>query len=101
MAKPFLTYQQQLDKLINDKKLIINNTDFALEKLQDIGYFTLVGGYKTPFRDSMTRIYTNNTSFEDVYALYEFDNQLRELIFHYICQIEIKLKSLIKIIKYL
>lgn len=95
LAKPFLTYQQQLNKLINDKKLIIKDSSYALDKLRDIGYFTLIGGYKAPFRDSMTRVYTNRTTFEDIYALYEFDNQLRELFFHYLCQIEKKMRSLI------
>lgn len=95
MAKPFLTYQQQLNKLINDKKLIVNDNAFALDRSKYIGYFTLIGGYKAPFRDSMTRVYINNTTFEDVYALYEFDNQLRALIFHYLCQIEKNMRSLI------
>lgn len=94
MSKPFLTYQQQLCKLIIDKRLIIKDSTLALEKLKNIGYFTLIGGYKKPFRDPMTRIYINNTTFEDILALYEFDNQLRELVFHYLCQIERELRSM-------
>lgn len=95
MSKPFLTYQQQLKKLVVDKKLIIDDYNLALEKLRDIGYYALIGGYKTSFRDPMTRVYKNNTTFEDILALYEFDDQLRELLFHYLCQIEKKLRSLI------
>ena len=38
----------------------------------------------------MTRVYIDNTTFEDIYALYQFDNQLRELFFKHICQIEKK-----------
>ena len=66
-----------------------------MEKLQSLGYFTLIGGYKMPFRDPMTRMYLENTTFEDIYALYQFDNKLRELIFKYLCQIEKKMRSLI------
>ena len=95
VAKPFLTYQQQIQKLIDDKHLIIHDTFWAERKLQDIGYFALIGGYKNPFRDSTTRVYTKETTFEDIYALYQFDNQLRELIFRYICQIEKRMRSLI------
>lgn len=95
MSKPFLTYQQQLQKLSLDKHLIINNAAMAEEKLRNIGYFTLIGGYKTPFRDPMRRVYLPNTTFEDVYSLYLFDNQLRELFFSYLCQIEKKMRSLI------
>lgn len=74
MIKPFLTYQQQIQKLIDEKHLIIKDTVFAVEKLQDLGYFTLIGGYKTLFRNPMTRVYVGDTTFEDIYALYQFDN---------------------------
>ncbi len=95
MTKPFLTYQQQLHKLIIDKQLIIKNLDFARQKLCDIGYFSLIDGYKNPFLNPMTRIYLPNTTFEDIFALYHFDNLLRELIFRYLCSIEKKMRSLI------
>lgn len=94
MAKPFLTYDQQLRKLSNDKKMNIPNPDFARQALSEIGYFALIGGYKTPFIDPMTRIY-QDTSFEDVYALYKFDQNLRELTFKYLCEIEQKTRQLI------
>ena len=81
MAKPFLTYDEQIEKLINEKKLIINDSESAKEVLKNIGYFSLIGGYKTPFIDPMTRIYQNGASFNDILALYHFDLSLRELIF--------------------
>lgn len=84
MAKPFLTYQQQLDKLSNSKNLIINDYDTASQALHNIGYFSLIGGYKTPFINPMSRLYENNATFDDILALYEFDKSLRHLIFKYI-----------------
>lgn len=42
MTKPFLTYEQQLHKLIAEKHLIINDINFAKQKLCDIGYFSFV-----------------------------------------------------------
>lgn len=63
--------------------------------MKNLGYFTLIGGYKEPFRDPMTRVYVGNTTFEDIYELYQFDNQLRDLVFRYLCQIEKKMRSLI------
>lgn len=86
MPKPFLTYDQQIDNLANTKKLQINNNDSAKESLKNIGYFSLIGGYKTPFIDPMTRIYQNNASFDDIFALYHFDLLLRELVFKYLCE---------------
>lgn len=56
--KPFLTYEQQLYNLQNEKMLIISNP-----------------------------------SFEDIVALYYFDESLRELVFKYICRIEQKLRT--------
>ena len=93
MIKPFLTYQQQIDKLVTEKHLIIKDISFAESKLKEIGYFNLIGGYKKPFRNPMTRIYINDTTFEDVYELYQFDNSLRKLIFQYLCQIERKVST--------
>ena len=61
--KPFLTYQQQIDKLITDKHLVIDDRLYAENKLKEIGYFSLIGGYKKPFRNPMTRVYENNTTF--------------------------------------
>ena len=55
----------------------------------------MIGGYKTPFINPMTRIYQNNTSFEDIYALYQFDLSLRELVFKYLCEIECKIRQLV------
>lgn len=95
MSKPFLTYQQQLHKLIHEKHLIIKNPEFAKQKLCEIGYFSLINGYKAPFRDPMTRVYLPGTTFEDIFALYQFDNLLRELIFQYLCLIEKKMCNLI------
>lgn len=94
MSKPFLTYDQQLKKLKEDKKLHIANPDLARQALTEIGYFSLIGGYKTPFINPMTRVY-QNTSFEDIYALFKFDQGLRELTFKYLCEIEQKARQLI------
>ena len=55
MAKPFLSFEDQIDYLVNQKNLIISNHDYALEKLMQIGYFSLIGGYKTPFKNTTTK----------------------------------------------
>ena len=94
MSKPFLTYDDQIKKLTDDKQMKIADPAYAKTILKDIGYFSLIGGYKTPFIDPMTRVYQNDTSFEDVLALYQFDLSLRELVFKYLCQIECKIRQL-------
>jgi abortive infection bacteriophage resistance protein len=77
--KPFLTIEQQIHMLREDKRLLIADEDFAAECLKSIGYFALIGGYKAPFKDLTTGLYKTGTRFEDIFALYEFDENLREL----------------------
>lgn len=93
MNKPFITYTAQVEKLTNEKHLIVTDTNFATTSLKNISYFGLIGGYKHPFIDVQTHKYINNTTFEDIVALYEFDEELRGLFFKYLCHIEIKLRS--------
>ena len=55
MAKPFLSFEDQLNKLENEKGLVINNRIYAEKKLREIGYFGLIGGYKSPFKNPTTK----------------------------------------------
>ena len=54
MSKPFITYTAQIEKLKNEKNLVITDDDFAVESLQNISYYALIGGYKHPFIDIHT-----------------------------------------------
>ena len=91
IIETFETHQQLINKLITNKNLIITDLQFAENKLKEYGYFNIIGGYKTPFTDASTRQYINNTTFEDIYALYQFDVQLKKLFLSYLCQIERKI----------
>lgn len=51
MNKPFITYTAQVEKLTNEKHLIVTDTNFAITSLKNISYFGLIGGYKHPFID--------------------------------------------------
>ena len=95
MAQSFLTYEQQIDKLINEKNLMIDDKEYAISTLKDIGYFALVGGYKDLFKNPTTKKYKDGTKFEDIVALYKFDENLRELFLKYILKIERHLRSVI------
>ena len=85
MPKPFLTFDAQISYLENDKNLVIQDHDYAKTMLKQIGYFSLIGGYKAPFKNTTTRKYKDGTRFEDIVALYYFDENLRELFLKYIC----------------
>lgn len=95
VIKPFITYSDQLNVLIQKKRLIISDLSYAEGKLHDIGYYSLIDGYKDIFYNPMTREYEEGTNFTDIVALYEFDENLRSIVFKYICHIEQKIRSLI------
>ena len=95
MPKPFLSFEAQIDHLENNKNLTISDRDYAKRMLRQIGYFGLIGGYKTPFKNPTTKKYKDGTNFEDIVALYKFDENLRELFLKYILQIERHMRSLL------
>ena len=95
MSKPFLSYTDQLHKLEFDKGLIVSNKVAAENALKNLSYYALIGVYKHPFIDIHTRKYVGNTTFEDIVALQQFDEELRELFFKYLCRVEQKMRSLI------
>lgn len=95
MIKPYLNYSDQINLLSQSKGLIIADIPYATQRLTDIGYFSLIGGYKTPFINPMTRKYEARTTFEDLVALYQFDKSLRSLTFDYLNIIEQKIGQLI------
>lgn len=93
--KVFLTLDQQIDFLINDKGLIIDDHDVAINALQQLGYFSLINGYKDLFRIPLTKKYKMGTNFENFISLYRFDADLRLLLLKYLLQIERHLRSLV------
>lgn len=95
MLPPFLTYDEQIDKLIKQKKLIIIDRELALNTLKNIGYFPVIGGYKTPFINPMTRVYENDTEFSDILYLYNFDQDLRNIFFKTLCMLELRMRQVI------
>lgn len=93
--KPFITYSDQLNILTQKKQLNISDLTYAEGKLHDIGYYSLIDGYKDIFYNPMTRTYVKGTDFADIVALYDFDENLRSIVFKYICHVEQKIRSLI------
>lgn len=91
--KSFMTYDEQIELLIS-KKLIISDVDKAKCLLEKYSYFNLINGYKAPFKVK-GEDYLENTKFEDIYYLYDFDNNLRQIFIKYIFLVELHIKSLI------
>ena len=84
-----------MEKNIPKKQINIFDLSYAVGKLHDNGYYSLIDSYKDLFYNPMTRTYENGTRFTDLVPLYEFDENLRSLVFKYICHIEEKIHLLI------
>ena len=95
MPKPFLSFEAQIHYLETDKNLRIPDHEYAKTMLKRIGYFSLIGGYKLPFKNPTTQKYQDVTRFEDIVALYHFDENLRELFLKYILKIERHIRALL------
>ena len=90
--KEYKNNQELLDSLIS-KNVIINNKELALQNIEKYSYYSIVNGYKFPFKDSNNN-YKANTSFEEIFALYEFDKNIKSIFLNYILEIEVIIKSL-------
>lgn len=79
MPKTFFTYEQQLNKLQNEKQLTITNPAYAEEILEKLSYYSLIGGYKNLFKHPASGNYLYGVTFEEIVAFYYFDEELRTL----------------------
>lgn len=94
MGKNFLTYAQQLHILEYNKQLVISDHKYAAKKLEELSYYSLIGGYKTLFKHAPSNKYIHGVTFEELVAFYFFDEELRTLFLKYILHIERHIKSM-------
>lgn len=90
--KEFKTLQEQIN-ILKNKGLIINNEEYAKEVILRENYFFLTG-YRHVFLDKNRR-YLPSTTFEELYSLFLFDRELRNILFKNILIIENNMKSII------
>lgn len=91
--KEHKTNQELINHLIS-KNVIINNKELALKNIEKYSYYSIVNGYNFVFKDS-NNDYKKDTSFEEIFALYEFDRNIKSILLKYILEIEVIIKSLI------
>lgn len=93
--KNFKTIEEQIE-LLKTRNVIFNNETNAKEILLNGNYYNIINGYKDLFLEIKNKnIYKIGTTFEEIYALYEFDRQLRSIFLEYILKIENSMRALI------
>lgn len=90
--KEFFTYEQQVEKLKN-QGLIIKNEENTIKFLKLEGYYNIINGYSPIFKNN--GVYKKGTRFEDICSLYNFDKELRSIIYKHISSIETHVRALV------
>lgn len=84
---------EELIEYLSSKGVIISNETDALEKIEKYTYYSIVNTYKNVFKNE-NGDYLDNVSFDDIYALFEFDKNLKNIILKYCLEIETVIKSI-------
>lgn len=93
--KDFKTKEEQIN-ILKTRGMSFDDEENAKKILLNNNYYNIINGYKDLFLDSTNRLsYKPGTKFEEIYALYEFDRQLRNIFLEYILKIENSMRSLI------
>ena len=81
--------------LLESKGMEFFDRSFAVRMLSIIGYYRF-SAYAFPFRNNIDSSgFVEDTSFEKVYSIYDFDRSLKSLLFSYLGRIEIAFRTLI------
>ena len=91
--KAYKNSNELLDYIIS-KDVSVNNKEDALYKIKTYSYYSIINTYKDVFKNTNNE-YKKNVSFDEIYALFEFDKNLRSIFLKYSLEIEIILKSLL------
>ena len=87
-VKVFRTIDEQI-LILQNKGMIIDDIDFAREN-----YFFLSGYRFLFFKSNVNRQFLPNTNFKELYAVFNFDRQIRNIIFKNLLIIENNMKSI-------
>lgn len=94
MEKIFKTLDEQIE-ILKNKNLIIDDEEYTKDILLRENYF-FINGYRFPFMKSVNdRTFVDKANFRELYALFNFDRQLRNILFKNILILENNIKSII------
>lgn len=81
----------ELIEILNSKGVSIKNNNNAKYLIEKYSYYSIINSYKWIFK--VEEKYKKNASFEEIFAMYKFDKNLKIIILKYILEIEAVIKS--------
>ncbi|MDR3296613.1 MAG: Abi family protein [Prevotellaceae bacterium] len=90
--KPAFTIPNQI-ALLKQRGMIFNDEAQAYERLKNVSYYRLKGYWWDEQIDTSLHLLQPNTNFEDIMERYDFDRDIRLILFGGIEQIEIALRT--------
>lgn len=96
MEKIFKTIDEQI-QILKSRNILIKDYEKVYSILSKNNYYYLINGYKDLFLDNTheTEAYLNTTRFEEIYALYCFDKNIKITFLKYLLLIENEINSYI------
>ena len=79
-TKPPISIADQITMLKN-RGLLFDDEQAAIECLKNISYFRLANYWRPLESDKVNHVFKPKSKFENVVALYDFDKELRVLVF--------------------
>ena len=100
--KSYKSYRQQLN-ILRSRGMVIGKSSQGsrvMRILERENYYNVVNGYKELFLASKAsatadEVYKTGTTFDEVYALYNFDRELRNIYLKYLLKLENTFKTVI------
>ena len=86
--KPFKNITELCQLLSEEKKLVIDDPNFASDILMNIGYYELINSYKYIFYDDETDNYAFKYTIEDIYNFHLIDKDFQKAIFQAMLSVE-------------
>ena len=91
MEKVFKSTEELLEYL-ESNGVSIKNEEKAKENIEDYTYYSIINGYKSLFKNENNK-YKENVRFEEIFALYAFDRNIKNIYLKYILELETIVKS--------
>lgn len=93
--KEFKTIDEQIE-ILKNRGLIFRDENSAKNILIKNNYYNIINGYKAPFITQGTNDnFLSGTTFEEIFCLFTFDKDIKDIFLEYILKVENNLRSFI------